>query len=51
MSYVTTAKQPTVNWLAGHIKYSLLQAYTGHAGAQLVEALRYKPEACGFDAR
>ena len=24
---------------------------TGHAVAQLVEALRYKPEGCGFDSR
>jgi hypothetical protein len=23
--------------------------YLGHAVAQLVEALRYKPEGCGFD--
>jgi hypothetical protein len=23
----------------------------GHAVAQLVEALRYKPEGCGFDSR
>ena len=25
--------------------------YWGHAVAQLVEVLRYKPEGCGFDSR
>jgi hypothetical protein len=25
--------------------------YSGHAVAQVVEALRYKPEGCGFDSR
>jgi hypothetical protein len=29
----------------------LLRGYWGHAVAHLVEALRYKPEGCGFDSR
>jgi len=29
----------------------LLKGSVGHAVAQLVEALRYKPEGCGFDSR
>ena len=31
----------------------LIEIYgiSGHAVAQLVETLRYKPEACGFDPR
>jgi len=32
------------------ITYSMTQ-FRGHAVAQLVDALRYKPEVCGFDSR
>jgi hypothetical protein len=32
-----------------HIFYVLLSGL-GYAVAQLVEALRYKPESCGFDS-
>jgi len=32
-------------------KYIYLTYYVGHAVAQLVEALRYKPEGRGFDSR
>ena len=39
--------QPTrCNYLS-----SLLLDVSGHAVAQLVEALHYKPEGCGFDSR
>ena len=32
-------------------KFTLSKGITGHAVAQLVEALRYKPEGRGFDRR
>ena len=31
--------------------YTYIYIYTGHALAQLVKALRYKPEGRGFDSR
>jgi hypothetical protein len=37
-----------------YILYPIIHKYTkvvGHAVAQLVEALRYKPESRGFDSR
>jgi len=33
-----------------HKKYSLHSCYVGHVVAQLVEALRYKPEGRRFDS-
>ena len=33
------------------VKYIYIYIYRGHAVAQLVEALRYKPEGRGFDSR
>ena len=40
----------TVHFMNCSFSHSFI--YTGgHAVAQLVEALRYKPEGCGFDSR
>jgi len=33
------------------VKCKLYSHYVGHAVAQVVEALRYKPESRGFDSR
>jgi hypothetical protein len=33
------------------VKYHSITGHEGHAVAQLVEALRYKPEGRGFDSR
>ena len=33
------------------VKYHTITGHEGHAVAQLVEALRYKPEGRGFDSR
>jgi hypothetical protein len=48
--YVVTLKFPTLFSLRGQIFFSA-RFLRGHAVAQLVEALRYKPEGRGFDSR
>jgi len=50
LSPVTDVTQPCSSYfLAKH--YSNYITLRGHAVAQLVEALRYKPEVRGFDSR
>jgi hypothetical protein len=36
---------------SNNVLHKMLIQHTGHAVAQLVEALRYKPEGCWFDSR
>ena len=47
----TSSVQPHPAFPCGLKMYVLLLIYGGHAVAQLVEALRYKPEGRGFDSR
>jgi hypothetical protein len=37
-------------WCTGFVKKLEIFQYTRHAVAQLVDALRYKPEGRGFDS-
>jgi len=39
------------HWFFINYIYTHTHIYMGHAVAQLVEALRYKSEGCGFDSR
>ena len=50
---IYTAALFYIQVLLSHIskQYDILQYRMGHAVAQLVEALRYKPEGRGFDSR
>jgi hypothetical protein len=40
-----------LGWALLGFYFILLAVVVGHAVAQLVEALRYEPEDCGFDSR
>jgi hypothetical protein len=50
--FLSYLKKLYVEWeTGGRREYPRHNQGTGHAVTQLFEALRYKPEVCGFDSR